>query len=198
MSHSRRVASTPFFSVQRAQHPRVSAAQARLFTGVQTIAWRKDRVLIREMHAMRDEMGSTPSGQEVCALPKKFGSIASAGCESTLAEVRDKVFNMQLDSFSLQEFDKAVCLPVVQMTARLALTTFTDKLRALFPGAVEDISHLSAAGGLLFALLVGPLKGTPRALVKLDVCRKENNDSDEWLFTTKARAMWAGKVGAFG
>ena len=48
-------------------------AQARLFTGVRTIAWRKDRVLMKEMHAIRDKMRSTQSVISTFGWPRGVG-----------------------------------------------------------------------------------------------------------------------------
>ena len=93
----------------------------------------------------------------------------------------------------------------MHLTAKLALSTFCDKLTALFPEATDDVSALSTSesslarsNALRFALLLGALKGKARIRAKIEQFRKaKKSESAEWVFTTKVRADERCPRGAF-
>ena len=162
--------------------------QARLFTGVQTIVWRKDRALIQEMHDLRDEMKRTPSGRQVCeGLPTKLGGVESAACVGQLESVvKDHFDNEPFSASQLESLDRRLCLPLLHITAEVVLGKFAEKMRTLFPEAVDDVELLDAESSNRFALLLGPLKEEPRIQVKMDEYREENTDDAQWMFSPKA------------
>ena len=129
-------------------------AQARLLTAVQTIACRHERALIKDMHDIRDRLRSEPGGQEICEdLPSQFGSIESVRCDQILKTTRDAIFDDRLEASTLHEFDRRVCLPLVHITAKLAVDEFKTRLCALFPDAVDDCDTLAADRSAGFAVL---------------------------------------------
>ena len=182
--------SLPFVQ-EPVSHLCLRRAQARLFTAVQTIACRHERSLIKTMHDIRDSLRMDPSGREICeGLPSQFGSVASVRCAEILKQTRDTIFGAQLNVPALHDLDRRVCLPLVHITAKLAVDEFKMRLRALFPGAVDDCEALDTDQSAGFAVLIAPLKGEPRIRVKLEEYRSEPcSPEGEWLFTTKARII---------
>ena len=166
-----------------------------MLTAVKTIVWRKDRALIREMHKLRDDtMRSTESGREICEVLKTFGSVESTETEELLS--KDYFFaERDLCATTLQDVDVRLCMPVLHITSSIALEEFSAQLSALFPYAAGDVDMLCvpredlALPGPSHALLIGPLKGASRILVKMAEYREENDDPNKWVFASKVGDM---------
>ena len=95
-----------------------------------------------------------------------------------------------------QKLDTRVCFPIMHITAEVALEKFSAKVRSLFQGAANDVEMLGKRGaGPCFAVLIGPLKGEPRSLVKMEEYREENRNPDKWAFSTMVRSPPRERVG---
>lgn len=156
-----------------------------LFSRVQSIAARKEDVLMEQAYALRDAMKTTPGGREICEnLPEEMGTAECADAVDKLAAWSHEHF-VQSNASELEQLDAHVCMPLLHLTAAHAQESFAEKLRALFPDAVDDAGLLGDGQPASFAVSLGPLKGEPRIHVKMSEYREANEQPDKWIFSTR-------------
>ena len=154
-----------------------------LFSRVQSIAVTNERTLMDEAYAFRDAMKTrSAEGREICEKLVDFGAAECAACVDKLQQVVDGHFATS-DASQLEQLDVRLCMPLLHLTAERMQACFADKLRELFPDAVDDANLLGF--GRPFAVSIGPLKGEPRIRVKMNEYREENEQSGKWIFSTR-------------
>ena len=158
-----------------------------LFSRVQSIAARNERTLMDEAYAFRDAMKTgSAGGREICEKLVDFGTAECAACVDKLQQVVDGHFATS-DASQLEQLDVRLCMPLLHLTAERVRASFAEKLRGLFPEAVDDANLLGF--GKPFAVSIGPLKGEPRIRVKMSEYREENERAALLGKQASSRAM---------
>ena len=160
---------------------------AQLLTAVKTIACVQDLALIRRMHTTRDAWLASKSGRELRDL-SSFGNVESALAADKLVATAQELLcfdKLTVEATDLAEIDGCFCLPIARAAAGRALDRFSAKLRALFPDAVRDLEQPGAGASARFALLFSPLQPESTIRKKMNEHRNRNENSTDWLFTTK-------------
>lgn len=136
----------------------------------------KECDLIAQMHAIRDRMRTeTSGGRKICEL-KSFGSVEQQMSRSSLALLGD--FPTHSLAWIGPQLDREVFARLLRLTATASLGAFEDQLRQHFPGA-PFVSNISVMAPLnRFAIMLGPIKGVERMLVKWDEYCQEAGGAD--------------------
>ena len=147
-------------------YPILPTSQANLFIALKALVWAKDCELISQMHTMRDRMKTeTSGGRQICGL-KSFGSVEQQMSRSSLALLGD--FPEELVTQIKPQLDREVFARLLRLTATASLGAFEGQLRQHFPGAPFVPNPSLVLPSDRFAIMLGPIKGVERMLVKWD------------------------------